>query len=434
MSFIFRKYLLISAAVFLLFVTRSAETVEAAAALEVGDIEVSVQSEGARYALSPLISKRMQASIYTIADNVLTGRPVNEILEKKDSYERLIQDVFDRILVGYSVKAVRLDAAVHTKVNVTVVPWQDIIQEVAIDIEVAGVQKEIETLVKGDVQDINRVVEQILVGLPMDAVEWTSGIMKASLNEFLMVHLPEFRVDFEIEAAEKTKVKLLFYPKGAVVREVNLSLRSSSIPNILLLNFRPGMQKQAENIVGAPVTFVERHQDYFMSVLMQKLNADKDLKNFAVETKLTMAVGEKTDLMVVADTDKYHISVEGYLDMGRREDSTSFRLHAGKYISPADELYLEIDFIPHEVKWNFLPGISHKLTPEATLGFKYDIEASNTILWARQHLSDRWQLRFEHTPSLEFNEFAMRYQLHDFVGVEYILNDDDQWLRLVGYF
>lgn len=434
MSFILRKYLLISAVVFLLLMTRTAEIVEAAAALEVGNIEVSVQSENTRYALSPLISKRMQASIYTIADNVLTGHSVNEIIEKQDSYERLIQDVFDRILVGYSVKAVRLDTAAHTKVNVTVVPWQDIIQEVTVDIEVSGVQKEIETLVEGDVQDINRVVEQILIGLPIDAVEWTSGIMKTSLNEFLAVHLPEFRADFEIEAAEKTKVKLLLYPKGEVVREVNLSLRSSSVPNVLLLNFRPGMQKQAENIVGTPVAFIERHREYFMTVLTQKLDEDKDLKNFAVQTKLTMDVGEKTNLMVAADTNKYHISVEGYLDMGRKEDNTSFRLHAGKYISPTDEFYLEVDFIPHDVKWNFLPGISHRITPEMTLGFKYDTEESNAILWARQQLSDRWQLRFEHTPSLEFNEFAVRYQLHDFVGVEYILNDDDQWLRLVGYF
>lgn len=405
---------------------------QAAGAVEA--IDVRVTAENSRYALAPSVQDRMQASVQTIAEHLLAGKSVEEADRRKYSDANLIREVFGRILIGYTVRSVEVFPGEHTRIDVRVVPWQDVIQRLDVKISVDGVPEEIAKLAEADARGVDHIFSRVLLGLPMDAVEWTGGIVKAGVNEFLAVHLPEFRADFEVEAGTDAVVNLTLYPKGAMIRDVNLSLRSGTVPNLLLMNYRPAIESRAKLLVGVPVGFAERHQSYFIQSFTEKLNADHNLRSLGVQTKMEMTVGDNTNIRVDADTDRYHLSVEGYLDMGREEDSTSFRLHAGKSISPRDELFLEVDFLPHDMKWVFMPGVSRKITPQFTAGFKYNMDERANVLWAKQAMGERWMLRLEHMPSREFNEFALRYKVHDFVGLEYVVNDDDNWLRLIGNF
>lgn len=400
----------------------------------IDNLSVSVQLDGGKYDLPLPVKKRMQASVYTIADNVLTGHQAGEVKAKKADYERLIQDVFDRILLGYTVKNVDIIAGHHTEIIVTVIPWQDVIQKVNLTIEVDQLPAKIKNLVVADMQGVEKIFEQVLLGLPIDAVEWTNGILKSSLQEFLHNKLPEFRSDFEIIADDTAQVRLMLYPKGALIRDIDLSLRSESMPNLALINYRPLIQKKTEILLGVPVQFVERHQGYFNEQFTAELSQDNVLRNLGVKTAIEMNVATNTEINIKADTDKYHVFIEGYLDVNKGEDSTSAKIHAGKYISPLDEIFLETDFFPDQMKWVFMPGISRRITPKLTVGYKYALRENHHILWAKQKLGDKYLLRVEHIPEENFNEFAVRYKLHDFFGIEYVVNDHDNWLRLVGYF
>ncbi|MBP2633222.1 MAG: hypothetical protein H6Q70_3850 [Firmicutes bacterium] len=428
---IIRKINLVFVVFFLLLF--SPNMVEAALNDTIENIQVSVQTDGGQI-IPDKIAKRMQSSVYTIGDNVLSGHNVDDIALKKDKYESLIHEILDRILIGYSINSVMIQPKVDTSIVVVVSPWTDIINKVNVEVEVNEVSPEIKNLILTDLAEIDNEFNNVLIGLPIDAVDWARSIIKIELTDFLAVQLPEYDASFEVVAGDVTTLKLTLYPKGNVVRDVNLSLHSDSIPNLLLLNFRPYIQTQAEKLIGLPVEFVKRHQNYFINELTEVLNHDKNLKNFGVGTNIKMQVANTTDIMITAETNKYRISLEGYLDMGRKEDNTSFKVHAGKMISPQDEIFVEADFLPHKVQWMLLPGMAHDLTPQTRLGFKYDMNENRTILWAKQQVSEKWLLRFEHTPRLEFNEFAVRYKLHDFVGVEYVTDGEENWLRMVGYF
>lgn len=398
------------------------------------NIQVSVQTDGGQI-IPEKIVKRMQASVYTIGDNVLSGHSVGDVESKKGKYESLIYEVLDRILIGYSIKSVIIEPQTNTSIAIVISPWPDIIHKVNVDIEVNEVSPEVKNLILTDLAEVEQVFNNVLVGLPIDAVDWARSIIKIALTDFLTVRLPEYDANFEVVPGDVTTLKLNLYPKGDIIHDVNLSLHSDSIPNLLLLNFRPYIQKQSEKFVGVPVEFVKRHQAYFVNGLTEVLSHDKNLKNFGVTTNIKMRVANNTNIIISAETNKYRISLEGYLDIGRSdENNTSLKAHAGKMISAKDELFLEADFLPHKVQWTLLPGVSHDLTPQTRIGFKYDTNQDATVLWAKQQVAEKWLLRFEHTPSLEFNEVAVRYKVHDFVGLEYVINDKDNWLRMVGYF
>ena len=50
----------------------------------------------------------------------------------------------------------------------------------------------------------------------------------------------------------------------------------------------------------------------------------------------------------------------------------------------------------------------------------------------RQDIGNRWSLRYERDLKEKENEFAIAYDVHDYLQLEYIWKDKDRWLRLVG--
>lgn len=404
-----------------------------AAPQAVESVEAYVTAQSAPYPLPSLVARRMQASVRTIADNVLTGRRIAEVAAQRASYEALVQDVFGRILFGYSVTGVRVEPGVQTQVYVQVAPWPDVIEDVVVTVQSGAVGKEWQPLLEEDLKGVRDVFAQVLVGLPVEAIEWTRGVMRLCLTEYLDAHLPEFGAEFEIRAGIRAEARLFLYPKGVVVRSVDVRVRSSSLPNTALLGFRQSLEQRADALRGMPAAFLDRHREQIEASWAQVFASSAFLDALQSRAQLTLRAGAQTEIAAQVNTERYRVSLEGYLDVGRDEDNTSFKLHAGKLFSPRDELYFELDFVPHSMRWNFQPGYARQIAPQTQLGLRYDSNESAGVLWAKQHLADRWLLRLEHTPRTEKNLFAVRYDLHEFVGVEYVFSEEN-WLRLVGYF
>jgi hypothetical protein len=142
--------------------------------------------------------------------------------------------------------------------------------------------------------------------------------------------------------------------------------------------------------------------------------------------------GVDTEIALDAETDQYNVSLEGYLDMGRSKDNTSFKLHIGKFISQQDEAFVEVDFVPSSVTWDAAPGWAHTFSTRTIAGIKYNLSDQHNIVWLHQNLSRNLALRIERTPAINKNEFGIRYKMHDFLSAEYIVNKDNRWLRLIG--
>lgn len=380
------------------------------------------------------ISKRMQASVYTIADNVLSGHATEEIVRNQAGYEALIQDVFSRILIGYSVQTVKLDVEKNTTIEVVVVPWHNVIHEVKVDVGINGVTEEISPLIEQDIQGVEKIFLNVLQDLPIDAVEWVNGVLRTGLNDFIALRLPEFNATFQLNVNDTNgvEVKLELYPKGMLIRDIDIAMHSDTIPNAILLTFRPSINKQLDCMVGLPTAFVKRHQEYFVDRFAAFMNDDSRFQQYGIQSHVGLTVDSQTKVLYTIDSSEYRLNFEGYLDIGKEERNTSFKAHAGKMLNQTNEIFLEMYFFPHQMEWDFYPGILHSLTPETKVGFKYDLDDAKGIFFVNQSLSKRLILRVEHTPSNEFTEFGLRYRLHDFFDIEYVMNDDEKWVRLIG--
>ena len=376
------------------------------------------------------IAKRMTASVSTVGEQMIVGRKVNEVRDNQISYEKLIKEIFDRVLVGYSVQSVDLRPGRSTALTIEIAPWGDVVDEVAVAYDFGTLSPDIVNLIKKDMGNVDEKLNDVLIGLPIDAVDWAGGLSKAAIRELLANQLPEFHANIDIIPGERTLVKLSLSPLGTTVQDVHVSLRSTTIPNVVLAAVRPTMNETSKSLIGLPVAFVERHRDYFTA----KLIAEQPLtKKYGISATPLLNAGADTEIALDVETDKYNITLEAYLDMGHDEDNASARLHAGKIISKRDEVFLEVNFIPSSVSWEFVPGWGHKFGSSMIAGIKYNTSSSENILWLHKELSPSWTMRLERNPKNRNNELGLRYKLHDFLSAEYIITKDDQWLRLVGH-
>ncbi len=401
-----------------------------AAAPRIEELKVNVECPQAPTAAR--VARRMEASVNTVGQHVLLGKKVDEVLLAQSSYEKIIKEIFDRVLVGYTVDTVTITPGQATKIYVKLVPWGDVVRKVALKINFSGVSPAVLPHVKGDIGNLERQINEILLGLPVDSVDWVGGVAKQMIRETLAEKLPEFTATFDIEPGAETVLRISLVPAGATIKDVNVNLRSQLLPNIMLIKARSKALETAKNLRGLPVAYVKRNKDIFGEMVREVIANHKIAKDYHLQVTANMLVDTDTTITINANTDKYKVILEGYLDIGKQQDNTSLRLHAGKYIGDHDEIFLEINFMPSNVEWEFVPGWGTQLGPSTIGGIKYNLSEKKSILWINQSLGPKWSLRIERIPADSHNEFALRYRMHEFLGVEYVASDTDNYLRLVG--
>ena len=154
-------------------------------------VESVTASTTAQSNLPPLVAERMNHSIAAIAGQLMEGKEIAAVQAERASYENLIHEVFDKVLVGYTVRSVSLEPAAVTQVKVELMPWAETIRQVRVETAVEGMPPRIENLVRQDLSGVDTVFQAALTGLPTAAADWTNGVLKQHLNAYLQEHLPE---------------------------------------------------------------------------------------------------------------------------------------------------------------------------------------------------------------------------------------------------
>ena len=387
------------------------------------------------------VTARMETSIEAIAGQLLLGKPADMPAADAAKQAVLIREVFDKVLVGYTVTDAEVVPGETARVQVTLVPWADRVQSVAVETQVDGMTPEVESMVRQDLAGVEQVFDRALIGLPIAAADWTNGVLKREVNAYLAEHLPEFRADFDVTADTNAQVKLTVYPRVPVVRTVDLSMRSDTMPNVLLLTHRELLKDRVNVLVGVPVAFTERHRAAFEQLFADAVDQQPDFTFMRMKTDVTLKTGERAEVMARTDSSRYRLRLTGWLDVGRDssrthsdEEDLLVRLHAGRRFSRVDELYLLTDVTPQDVEWRWQLGWSRDLGYGTRAGLRYDFKAHRPVYDFGWQIAPDWLLRYEYHNAGGYGEGAIRYRIHDFLSVEYACDNEGGWLRFLGNF
>ena len=387
--------------------------------------------------IPPIVRERMERTVAAIAAERMEGRRTAEISAEEEA--AVIGAVFDRLLVGYTVTGVTVRPGTAATVEIQLAPWADTIRSAVLSVSVEGMPPAVEEMVRADLAGADTVFADALIGLPVAAADWAAGALKRRLTAYMEEHLPEFRADYDIDVAAEAAVHLTVYPRLPVVRTADLSMRSDTIPNVTLLTRRKAMEEEVSRLVGVPVAFLARHRTAFEERLAAHLDAGGDFRRLHLASRVHIVPDERMAVMCRTDTQRYRLRLTGWLDVGRSAARTGgtqrdlhVRLHAGQMLGTRDELYLETDVAPEDLRFVWRAGYAHMLTPHLTGALRYDLTAGRLSAAASYALHPRWLLRYEHWQNA--GEWELRYQLHDFLSIAGMADRHSRWLRLIGNF
>ena len=386
-----------------------------------------------------IVRARMERTVAAIAAERMEGRSVASVSATEEA--EIIGAVFDRLLVGYTVTGVEVRPAQRTEVEIRLAPWADTIQSVHLEMTVEGMPSAVEELVRADLADVGTVFSDALVGLPVAATDWAAGALKRQLTLYMEEHLPEFRADYDIDVNRAAQVQLTVYPRLPVVRTVDLSMRSDTIPNVTLLTRRKEMEGEVSRLVGVPVSFVARHRSAFEQQLAVGLDRAPDFRRLHLTSRVTITPGERMVVMSRTDTTRYRLLLTGWLDIGRTAENRGderrdlhVRLHAGQMMSPRDEFYVETDAAPEDVRFDWRVGYARTLLPRFAGELRYDLRDARIAVAGTYEIHPRWLVRYEQWADTGAWEWELRYKLHDFLSLAGLVDGHDRWIRLIGHF
>jgi hypothetical protein len=403
---------------------------------------VNVQVSSAETPIPMLAQKRIAASIQTVGNHVFLNKDDAEIRASADSYNRVVNDIINRVLIGYTVDDISISPGPETTMAVRIRPWGETIRSVHVTVDYGSLPPMGVKMANGDLQGVESMVQNLLIGLPVDSLDWANGAVKSVMETELMNMLPEFYPHITITSNADAEVKIYLMPQLPVVRNVNVIVDAENLPKVIFLKTRKNLEQKYAGLEGLPVNFVRRHEHDVLIDLQDSLAQQWVIKQYKLRVLPTLNIGENIDINLKSETDFYDIQAGAYIDMNRKDrkndkdisdDHTVITAHVGRKVGTHHEFFSELEFKPASVKWNFIPGYFYHWGKNTMLGYQYETEDNSNHLWLRQHLGGRWGIRYDRDLTNEDDEVGLTYKLHEYISLEYIVSDHDNWLRIIGY-
>lgn len=415
-----------------LFLLSSAYPIGMAHAEMVETVSVDVSSTDGRMPES--VKKRIEASVLSIGRRVLTGKESEIFSYNQYEYNKVLQDIINRVVVGYVVSDLNVSYGRNTAMKLSLEPVGDTIEEVDTDIDYGNLSPLARELVEEDIKDINPMMRNLLIGLPVDSIGWAESVSESAGRNMINEALPEFLVNLSVDSGKHTRVHISLIPRGSIVRNGSLTFGNTTVPRMLMYRAASRTENAMRDLEGLPVAFVERHHDDIEARMKKTLLSDSFVRRYDIDVETMLKTGEDTELIVDALTDHWLIDGEVWLDSGRSGDhNLAVRGILGHYAGKNDIVFGEARFYPGPIDFNIIGGWEHHFGKTWGAGYKYDFTDQDSYLFLSKMINDRWGTRYERNFQKETNEFGISYKLHNYMTLEYVYNSEDgNWLRLIA--
>lgn len=380
---------------------------------------------------APLLEK-MSTSMQLVAQQLLLDRDTEVIQPVQQEYATLLTDIADRVLTGYYLQSTQLTIDKEAELVLQIRPWSSAISNVQVDLQFSGIEQQTSELLESKLPNLKQRLHNTISGASVDASDWADGVLRKMVRQQVEAALPEFKVAVDlVNEADKTIVQVIVYPVGQLVRNVDYSMRSEAIPNILLMKLKYKYEDECNKLRGLPVNYVERQKQEIAEFLLAKLRSEPELVEYDLHPRVHIEPDTDLGVEIIIDSDKYKIWFEGYGDIGRGEDNLSGKAHIGKFISPVEEMFGEVEVVLDDVDWNFGAGYTRYWGKSGWSYVRRMPDGDNNYR-LEYYLDPKWRLRAEHFSGDDRNEYGVRYRIHEFLSAEYVYGGDEFYLRIIG--
>ena len=379
----------------------------------------------------PLLNK-MSNSMQLVAQQLLLERDTEAIKPVQQEYATLLSDIADRVLTGYYLQSTELTIDKESELVLKIRPWNAAIRNVEVDLKFSGIEEQTSELLESKLPTLKQQLNDTIMGASVDASDWADGVLRKIVRQQVEEALPEFKVAVDlVNEHKKTVVQVVIYPVGQLVRNIEYSMRSDAIPNILLMKFKHKYADECIKLRGLPVSYVGRQRQEIEEFLLSKLRNEQEILEYDLKPQVTIIPDADMSIEFLINSDKYQVWFEGYGDIGRGEENLSGKAHFGKFVSPKEEVFGEVEATLDNVDWTFGAGYTRYWGKSGWSYIRRVPDGENNYK-LEYYLNPKWKLRAEHFANQNRNEYGVRYRIHEFLSAEYVYGGDEFYLRIIG--
>mgnify|MGYP003439393270 FL=1 len=379
----------------------------------------------------PLLNK-MSNSMQLVSQQLLLERDTEAIKPVQQEYATLLSDIADRVLTGYYLQSTELTIDKESELVLKIRPWNDAIRNVEVDLKFSGIEEQTSELLESKLPTLKQQLNDTIMGASVDASDWADGVLRKIVRQQVEEALPEFKVAVDlVNEHKKTVVQVVIYPVGQLVRNIEYSMRSDAIPNILLMKLKHKYADECNKLRGLPVSYVARQKQEIEEFLLSKLRNEQEILEYDLKPQVTITPDADMSIEFLINSDKYKVWFEGYGDIGRGEENLSGKAHFGKFVSPKEEVFGEVEATLDNVDWTFGAGYTRYWGKSGWSYIRRVPDGENNYK-LEYYLNPKWKLRAEHFANQNRNEYGVRYRIHEFLSAEYVYGGDEFYLRIIG--
>ncbi|MGE5553972.1 MAG: hypothetical protein ACM3XZ_08655 [Betaproteobacteria bacterium] len=383
---------------------------------------------------SPLpeaVAQRIREALAAVAAKALQGQEIETVTRLRPAVEKVVAEVFDRVLTGYETTGVAVVPGETTEVRLSVAPVGPVIREVYTRLAVEGIDPALQPLLREALPALDRAGQELLGGLPVQAFSWARFALEPLLEQELQRLLPGFKVETQLEMGEVTTVAVRLVPQGERVRRVDARLASDTIPAVALRQLSEELNAQATIMIGLPVAFLEAYRDLIQQEVERRIDGAPSIAGWGLKVRTRLTPDVHTVLEVGIESTVWRFRLEAVVNAGSAAPGPELRLIGGRSLGPG-ELLVGSQMLLTGLKTTAQLGIGVPVDWGGQLSYLWNLGGGQTLrLQKRISSFQRWGLE----RNLASDNWQAYYGVaaNENLTVELVVGTGGaMWLSLVG--
>ncbi|HBF37497.1 MAG TPA: hypothetical protein DDW50_09275 [Firmicutes bacterium] len=354
------------------------------------------------------------------------------LAKNKATVQKVIYNVFSKVLVGFKLESVDLYLGEHTKIVMHITPIPPLITELHINLKTPGLNPELSQVTGEVALKVEKELNQIFVGLPVSSISWSSGIFNTVVNYLLGRELPGFTSTFSIQEGTTTELNLTLIPEEMVVTHVTIDYETTDIPVWLVKAAAKHYQDKADLLRGLPVEFLIHYRVRLEKYLTETINDFSELQKLGMTTQLSIVPGEETQVVLHVASKCVQAKMEGRYFLGHEENFSNLQAFLG-YNLGNFQVYSKY-FWGDNPSGNWKVGCAIPIDENFSGGFEYEFKHLYRQLWLHYHFERGDYLDMKLGLDGSPNEATIGIYLNRYTNLEVVNYRKDFGLQLMFHF
>ncbi len=385
------------------------------------------------------IRERITSAVRNVGEKALKGKTIEEAAAVQESLTQVLKKIFGEVLSGFQVIDLSVSAGTTSTILLELEADHPQVDKVGIDVATqAGTHPEWAEHFKDKLLPIAAELANDLKGVPVGSARWSTQIITQMVRDKLAAEnsFAGFELEPAVELGQETNIVITVKPVGQTVSAVNVKIRSTTIPTLLLDRLKFDMAAKAEALVGLPVEFMRAHEAEIIDFFKEYLATNSQMQRLGLEVDVKMTlVKRNVTLTVVAESVKYSGFLKGKVGIGKEKRNPDIEGHLGVFLKRT-EFFSEVNFYPGPVEFKFNLGLGWRIGDRIYAAAGRNFVDDLNRIWVNYYLTEdiilAWKKNVVEDPD-EKDEGSITFKAHDYFSFEVVTDfNTDVWAQLTA--